>query len=243
MAQPDTMQRLEKIVEEINDSEEMSSALLLKLEEFRSEDLAEAFYDIRRGHRGSVFQSFDDERAAEVLVELDDVFAIEILKDLEPDRVASILNYLPPDEGADMIALSEEEDQPEILERVEDDLADHIRDLSTYEPDSAGGLMTSHFISVTGDELVRSVLLTVRTSEQAETINYIYVTNGAGRLAGIISVRELLQAGLNERVLDIMERDVIAVPLDMDQEEVSRTARSSVRHLPFFFTLALSPTA
>lgn len=224
MVQPDTMQRLEKIIEEINDSEAPSSGLLLKLQEFRPEDIAETYYDIKRVHREAVFRTFEDEFAAEVLVELDDVLAIEILKDLEPERVASILNFLPPDEGADMIALSEEEDQPEILHHVEDDLADQIRDLVTYEPESAGGLMTSEFISVAGDEIVRSVLLKVRTSEDAETINYIYVTSGESRLTGVISVRDLLQAGLNEPVSSIMEKDVISVPIDMDQEEVSRTA-------------------
>jgi magnesium transporter len=218
------MQRLEKIIEEINDSERPSSELLVKLQEFRPEDIAETFDDFKRGLRKDVFQTFGDEFAAEVLVELDDILAIEILKDLAPERVASILNCLPPDEGADMIALSEEEDQPEILHHVEDDLAEQIRDLVTYAPESAGGLMTSEFISVTGDELVRSVLLKVRTSEGAETINFIYITNGDGRLVGVISVRDLLQAGLNEPISSIMEKDVISVPLDMDQEEVSRTA-------------------
>jgi magnesium transporter len=158
------------------------------------------------------------------MAELDDVFAIEILRDLEPERIATILNNLPPDEGADVIAMSEEEEQPEILDRVDDELADQIRDLATYEPESAGGIMTSHFFSVEGTEQIRAVLLKVKTSDEAETINYIYIVDEAGRLDGVASVRELLQGGLNQAIQEIMERDVISVPLAMDQEEVFRTA-------------------
>ncbi|MHC4946091.1 MAG: magnesium transporter, partial [Planctomycetota bacterium] len=163
-------------------------------------------------------------RAAQIMAELDDVFAIEILRDLEPERIATILNNLPPDEGADVIAMSEEEEQPEILDRVDDELADQIRDLATYEPESAGGIMTSHFFSVEGTEQIRAVLLKVKTSDEAETINYIYIVDEAGRLDGVASVRELLQGGLNQAIQEIMERDVISVPLAMDQEEVFRTA-------------------
>jgi magnesium transporter len=107
---------------------------------------------------------------------------------------------------------------------VEHDLADQIRDLATYSPESAGGLMTSHFVSASSGENVRTVLLKVKTSEQAETINYIYIVDEQGQMEGVVSVRELLQADLNQVVSGIMEKDLICVPLEMDQEEVFRIA-------------------
>lgn len=224
MSQPDVNKQLEEIIQEINEAEEPQVSLLSSLKEFRSIDVAEVFPRIKRAEQGVVFATFSDERAAEVLVELDEVLAIELLRDLEPQRIASILNYLPPDEGADVIAMSEEEEQPQILTHVDEDLAEQIRDLATYEPDTAGGLMTSNFVSVGSGEQVRTVLLKVRTSDQAETINYIYSVDEEDRLEGVVSVRELLQAGLSQPVRDIMEVDLITVPPEMDQEEVFRIA-------------------
>jgi magnesium transporter len=224
MAQPEALQRLEELIDQFNESEKPRPDLIHTLKEFRSIDIAAVFHHFRRGIQEEIFTAFDDEMAAEVLVELDDILAIDLLKDLNTERIASILNYLPPDEGADVIALSEEEDQPQILTQVDHDLADRIRDLATYEPESAGGLMTSHFFSVSAGESVRSVLLKVKTSEEAETINHIYVINGQGRIEGVMSVRELLSADLSQVMSDIMERDVISVPLNMDQEEVFKIA-------------------
>jgi magnesium transporter len=230
MPQSEAMQRLEEIILQINEADAPSEDLFLKLQEFRPVDVADVFDHVKRTYRTPLFNSFSDEMAAEVLVELDDIFAIEVLRDLPTEKTALLLNYLPPDEGADVIALSEEEDQPEILTHVEDDLAEQIRDLATYAPESAGGLMTSHFVSVTGKENVRSVLLTVKTSDEAETINYIYVVNGENRITGVITVRDLLQADLSETISAIMEKDVITVPLEMDQEEVTRISNKYHLH-------------
>jgi magnesium transporter len=224
MAQPEAMQRLEEIIERINESTDPESSLFIALKDFRDADVADAFPHIKRAFHLPIFNSFDDERAAQIMAELDDIFAIEILRELEPERIAIILNNLPPDEGADVIAMSEEEEQPGILDHVDDALADQIRDLATYEPESAGGIMTSHFFSVEGKEHVRAVLLKVKTSDEAETINYIYVVDKTGWLLGVASVRQLLQADLNQPIHEIMESDVISVPVDMDQEDVFRVA-------------------
>lgn len=230
MPQEEAAQELEELILEINDSDEPQKEQLLKLKEFRGVDIAELFHTVKRSFRTPLFASFSEELASEILVELDDILAIEILRDLPPERIASLLNYLPPDEGADMIALSEEEDQPEILTHVKDDLATQIRDLATYAPESAGGLMTSNFVCVGGEENIRSTIFKVKTSEHAETINYIYVVDEKGRLEGVVSLRELIQANLSDAASSIMERDLISVPLEMDQEEVSRIANKYHLH-------------
>ena len=230
MPRDEASKKIEDVIQQINDLDEPGEDLLNTLEEFRSIDIADVFHHIKRSLRITVFNHFTDEAAAEVLVELDDILIIELLRELSSEKAALILNLLPPDEGADVIALSEEEDQPHILTHVEEGLANQIRSLSSYAPESAGGLMTSGFLAVQGDESVRSVLIKVKTSEQAETVNYIYVTDESDKLVGVASVRGLLQAKLNQGIHSILEHDVISVPLEMDQEEVTRTANKYHLH-------------
>ncbi len=220
---PGEQERFGELIERLNSSDDLSTQVIEDLiGDIRIEDIAEIFPHLREPVKSHLFDSLGEEDAAELLAELDEIAVIQILKDLDPDRIASICNYLPPDEGADVIGFSDEEDQPEILEQMDQDLADKIQSLATYSPETAGGVMTSEFMAVRNDKSVRSILLRVKTSEMEEAIQNVYVQDNKDELVGVASLRDLLQADLNQKVDEIMERDVISVPLDMDQEEVSR---------------------
>ena len=215
--------RLEELVERLNSEEEMPAGTLTSLlGESRIEDIAEIFPHLKEQVRVFIFGALSDEMAGELLSELDEIPAMQILRDLTPQRIAAILNYLPPDEGADVIGFSDKEDHPRILGRMERDLAEQVQDLATHSPDTAGGVMTSEFISVHDDQSVRSALIEVKTSDIEEFIQNIYVLDRKDILIGVVSVRDLLQAKLNQNISEVMERDVISVPIDMDQEEVSQ---------------------
>lgn len=215
--------RLEILIERLNVEEEWSPADLEALiEPERIEDIAEVFPHLREQVKTLIFDTIGDEMAAELLSELDEIAAIQILKDLSPDRIAQVCNFLPPDEGADVIGYSDEEEQTEILEQMDQDLAGQIQTLATYSPETAGGVMTSEFMSADLTETVRSILLKIKTSDIEETIQNVYILGSRGDLRGVVSVRELLQAKLNQNVGEVMETNVISVPLEMDREEVSR---------------------
>lgn len=220
---PGEQDLFEELIERLNSSEDLSTQIIEELiQDIRIEDIAEIFPHLREPVKTLLFESLADEDAAELLAELDEIAVIQILKDLDPDRIAAICNFLPPDEGADVIGFSDEEDQPGILEQMDRELADKIQSLAKHSPETAGGVMTSEFMAVRSDESVRSILLRIKTSELEESIQNVYVQNERRGLIGVASLRDLLQAGLNQPIGDIMEKDVISVPLDMDQEEVSR---------------------
>ncbi len=215
--------RIENLIEMLNLDEEYTNEEILNLlEGTRIEDIAEIFTRLREPIRRSIFFALGDDKGAELLSELDEIPAIQILQDLSPERIAAIVNYLPPDEAADVIGFSDRENHPQILQRVEEELASQIQDLTTYSPDTAGGVMTSEFESARPGHSVRSALLEIKTSETADSIQYIYILDEEERLVGVVSVRELLQAKLNQSIGEIMQTEIVSVPLDMDQEEVSR---------------------
>lgn len=215
--------RFENLVERLNLDETCPLEEVEHLiEGVRVEDIAEIFTRLREPARRLIFQALGDEKAAELLSELDEIPAMQILQDLSPDRIAAIVNFLPPDEATDVIGFSDREDHPQILRRVEDELASQIQDLTTYSPDTAGGVMTSEFESTSPADTVRSALINIKTSEIADSVQYVYVLDEDEKLTGVVSVRDLLQARLNQSIEEIMEADVVAVPLEMDQEDVSR---------------------
>ncbi|MDQ3655715.1 MAG: CBS domain-containing protein, partial [Chloroflexota bacterium] len=103
-----------------------------------------------------------------------------------------------------------------------------------YPPDTAGGRMTPSFVAVDRGATAGEAIETIRRSaREAETINYAYVLDEAGTLVGVLSLRGLLRSPPDRPVLEIMQRDVVSVTVDDDQETAGRTiARYNLLAVP-----------
>src|SRR5207247_3989375 len=100
--------------------------------------------------------------------------------------------------------------------------------LLAYEPDSAGGLMTTEFVSVSQDTPVEEALAAVRRiarSERLEAMNTIYTTDSAGRVQGVMSLRELLAAPERGKVSDVAWQEGQTVHVTAERGEVGRKLR------------------
>ncbi|HRN54408.1 MAG TPA: magnesium transporter, partial [Gemmatimonadaceae bacterium] len=97
--------------------------------------------------------------------------------------------------------------------------------LLQYEPDSAGGLMTTEFVSVPESQTVDEALMTIRAiarEGRREGMQTIYVVDGQGALTGVMSLRELLAAAEGTRVGDSAWTEIVTVPADADRETVAQ---------------------
>ncbi|MGK7923275.1 MAG: magnesium transporter, partial [Trichodesmium sp.] len=72
-------------------------------------------------------------------------------------------------------------------------------------------------------ETVAQSLERIRSlADVSETIYYLYITDAQQHLVGILSLRELVTASLEQSIGEIMSRDVVSVQTKTDQEEVVR---------------------
>src|SRR5690606_26035251 len=95
--------------------------------------------------------------------------------------------------------------------------------LLRYDPDTAGGIMTPELVRLRETQPAAEALATIRlAAPDAETVYYLYVTDRAGRLVGVVSLRQLVVADPDTPVGELMDRNVVSVPVHMDQEEVAR---------------------
>ncbi len=173
--------------------------------------------------RHRVFSAIDDPRAAaKVVAELPQSDAVELLKVIEPTVVKKLLKELPGDDAADILSVLPD-DIKESLDGVGNGTGlEHIEELSDYRPDTAGGRMTTAFVAVGEDTTVAEAIKAVRDAVEAEAVFYLYVVDDHGNLVGVVSLRQLLTAGSQKKVGDIMTREVVRVTTDTDQEEVAR---------------------
>ena len=92
-----------------------------------------------------------------------------------------------------------------------------------YEADTAGRIMTPEYIALKEQWTIFRALEYLRSrADVSETIYYLYVTDAARRLTGILSLRHLVTGQPEQTIGDLMTRDVISVRTDTDQEEVAR---------------------
>ncbi|MBA3689002.1 MAG: CBS domain-containing protein [Chloroflexi bacterium] len=197
-------------------------------------DVAHIVEQLAPRDRAGILAALDDERAADVLEELAADDQVDILEALEPEKAADILEEMGPDEAADLVADLSEERQEQLLGLMEPEEASDVRELLAYGEETAGGLMTTDFITVTPEMTAEQVIERLRDLHpDADQVYYLYVTDADGVLVGTITLRGLIVAVPETAVRDFMRSDPISVSVDLDAEEVGAAiARYNLLALP-----------
>ena len=159
--------------------------------------------------------------AADVLEEMHEEAAAEVLEELRPSEAAAAVSELAPEEAADIVGHLEKDTREAIFGAMEGGQVLEIRDLLQYPPDSAGGLMMPDPATLTvGISAGEAIEALRRLHEGLENMNYVYVVEHDGRLAGVVSFRELVFARPLTALDEVMVRDLVTVPPEADREEV-----------------------
>jgi magnesium transporter len=190
--------------------------------ELHPADIAEIISQISHKEGAIFFKDLDIDVAAEALSELKPETQVDIISGMETEKAADIIEMMPPDEAADILSDLPADKAKEILESIEKEDAEDIQELLSHEEDTAGGLMTNEFIAYPPEATVRRAIEAFKKdAEEVETVYYIYITDDNERLAGVVSLRDLLLADLDAKLSDIMETKLKTIFPDADEMEVS----------------------
>jgi magnesium transporter len=190
--------------------------------ELHPADIAEIISQVSHKEGATFFKGLDVETAAEALSELQPDVQAAIITGMDTKRAADIIEEMHPDEAADVLSDLPVDKVKEILEIIEKEEAEDIQELLSHEEDTAGGLMTNEFIAYLPDTTVKEAIQKFKKdAEEVETVYYIYVIDAAEKLMGSVSLREVLLAGLDVKLSDIMESKLKMVTPDTDEVEVA----------------------
>jgi len=162
--------------------------------------------------------------AAAVLAELDEELRPRLIEGLSSPELAGIITQLDHHAAADVVSELPEERRPEVMAGLPTEEKAKVNTLLIYPPDTAGGIMSDQFIRLRTDQTVDEclALLQGRADESEGGISYLYVTDNAGRLVGIVSMRDLVFRGRQRTIGDIMNREVKQLSVDDDQEKIAQ---------------------
>jgi magnesium transporter len=205
--------------------EESPADLAAETEEIHPADLADVAEALDRDKLQAFLAALGPARAADVLEYLDEELRTEFLESVTPRQAAELVSQMTPDDRADTLEEIDEEHVEDILSEITPEARQETERLLSYEPDTAGGLMTTEFVSVAANMTVEAALENVRAvarSGRKEAMHNIYTTDEQGRIAGVMSLRELLAAPSGARISEIAWSEVVSVAPQADREEVAR---------------------
>lgn len=205
-------------------TEEEEDALREYLEDFPPEDIAEYISELEdRDEQVELIKILAPEDAAIVFFEMDDNSLVsDVLLSLPHWSAMAITSEMRTDDAADLLADMSEDIRQRVLMLFEEEFRDDIEQLLGYPEDTAGGLMTTEFVVVPAFVSAEKAIEMLRAfAPDAETIYYVYVIDGMNRLVGILSLRELIIAGPQTLISEIMHTNVMKVNVRDDQEDVA----------------------
>jgi CBS domain-containing protein len=185
-------------------------------------DIAEIISDLNRSERKDLLGHLSVEQLADTLEEVEPDFQAHILEHLSDDKVADVLEEMSPDDAADLLGELDDERKESLLGLMEKEEAEEVRDLLKYDEDTAGGIMTTEYVTVLPNMTAQQTIDHLRkVGEEAELVYYVYVTDEQEHLMGVFSLSDLICAQPDTPITEIMHKRVVSVEVDSEQEEVA----------------------
>lgn len=195
-------------------------------------DRADAFSVLDDKDQAALLPELNLEATADLLEELEDEQAAAVAETFGTEQLADVLDEMEPDEAADVLGDIPADRAEEALAEMEE--AGNVLPLLPFDDETAGGRMTTSFITLPLGTSASEAIRTLRRVEpSSETPYYLYVDDEADRLVGIVGLRDLVIAMPESKLETIMDPGVIFAHTHEDQEEVAlRMARYDLAAVP-----------
>ncbi|WP_170526260.1 magnesium transporter [Ruegeria arenilitoris] len=194
--------RIKEAVEQSNASE-----LEALLDSLTSSEALREVLQLTPAERDTVLEIVPVGLAAELVEEAPNEMAVELVERLKPERAAEIIEQLDSDIQADVIGELDTPDAEAILSEMDAEEAADVRLLSTFEDDTAGGLMMTEVFKFRDTQTVGNVLRELASDDEdfeRYRGQHPYIVDSEGRAVGVVSLRSLLTAKRSEKLTSIM---------------------------------------
>ncbi len=212
-------------ISELNPAQVKLSVSESRLSRLHPSELADIISELSAQDAARVVQSLDDETAADAFEHLEFDTQRSIIEDLGSERAADIIEEMDSDDAADLLGELGEEQRADLLAKMDDRAyADELEDLVEYEPDSAGGLMTTDYVWIYPHRTTAATIAKIREiGPESEFIYYLYVTDEHRKLLGTISLRTLLLSLPTAFIHKLMDTDLVSVGAATSAEDAAAT--------------------
>lgn len=187
-------------------------------------DQAQFYEEVGPDIRQTIYRYLSPQEMAIIFetTEIEDDEYETYLNEMDPSYGAAMLGFMFTDNAVDILNEIGSVQRDHYLDMMDEETADEITELLSYEEYTAGAIMTTEYVSVLESVTVREAMRLLRLGAQkAEMIYYIFVVDAKHRLLGVLSLRELIVAEGDLYIREIMSERVVSVKVTDDQENVA----------------------
>ena len=162
--------------------------------------------------------------AAQSIAEMEEYDQRELIERLNVGMAARILEIMSPDDATDILEGLDDDLREILLRQIKAEDREEISTLLTFDPDTAGGVMTTEVAIVRDNMTVDQAIAAIRKEVEDKSIPYYaYVVGRRNQLVGVVSMRDLLIARPGRMLTDLTHNQhIISVTYNVDKEEVAR---------------------
>ena len=204
------------------------------LSEIHPVDLADILEELEGGQRVALFNALDAEQASDTLEEVEPRVQRELIRAIEKERAALLINEMTPAQAADILAILPRDQAGAILKLLDRDKSTKVEHIIDKHDEQILLYGSPEIIRLPPTTPAAEVLDRYRElATGKEVVMYVYVTDEAGALKGVVDIRELVAAEPAQTLGDIMTEHVISLPKDATLREAAMLFdRYSFRALP-----------
>ena len=178
-------------------------------------DIADILEELSRDEQRSVIESLDHETAAQAISEIPTSMQAILLQSIPVEKAADIVDEMAPDEAADVLHEMPPETSAKLLADMEKKGAQDVKELLGFEEDTAGALMTTHYVALAATATIENVIDAMKEFEGSlESIHSIYLIDAEEHLLGSVPLARILLAPARTLLREISSGEVRSVPTE-----------------------------
>ena len=184
-------------------------------------DTAELLESIDEEMAVMIFRLIPKEQAAEVFAYMEHDLQESIITTITDSELHNIINELFLDDTVDLLEEMPANAVNRILKHTDSKTRQAINRLLKYPEDSAGSLMNTELLDFKKEMTVREAFSRIRQQgDDVEDFSNFYVTDKNRILEGTVTIKDMIMAGDEVLIGDIMDEKVIYATTLEDKEEV-----------------------
>lgn len=184
-------------------------------------DIADIVEELAPDERQAVFQTLDEEVAAEALEEVDPRVQRSIVESLDSGRAADIVEEMDPAAAADLLGELADDRTEQILVQMQPEERQEVVELLEHKEETAAGRMTTNFLSVPVNSNVEDAINALRQFEGGvESVATIYLTDSHGTLVGAVPLTKIVLATAADAMLSLVQEPLVLSYEGINDDEV-----------------------
>jgi magnesium transporter len=194
------------------------------LSSMRPVDVAEALSRLQPDAAAQLIKALPFDLVVQVFDEPELEGRAEIFQKIDATSAAPLLEAMSADQQADLFRELSQSERDRLAKPLDAPTRQSLALLLRYPPEVAGGIMTTEAVTVPSDWTVEKTLqYIVSVGGAKETVYTIYVLDGQQRMIHVVSLRQLMLADRNQKVLEVgPQRVPLSVKPTTDREDVAR---------------------